>query len=46
MLKTASGAAKAIDTGASSANGVADELHKTKGVSEGDAGATGALRRL
>ena len=50
VLKTASGAAKAIDTGASSANGVADELHKTKGVSEGSGdvvgASTGALRRL
>ena len=49
VLKTTSGTAKAVDTGASSANGVADELHKTKGVSEGgdviDA-STGALRRL
>ena len=48
VLKTTSSAAKAIDT-EFSASGVADELHKTKGVSEGgdviDA-STGALRRL
>jgi hypothetical protein len=50
VLKTTSGAAKAVDTEAS-ASGVADELHKTKGVSEGASrdvvgASTGALRRL
>ena len=48
-LKTTSGAAKALDT-ETSASGVADELHKTKGVSEGSGdvvgASTGALRRL
>ena len=48
-LKTTSGAAKAVDT-ETSASGVADELHKTKGVSEGSGdvvgASTGALRRL
>ena len=48
-LKTTSGAAKALDA-ETSASGVADELHKTKGVSEGGGDAisasTGALRRL
>ena len=49
VLKTTSGAAKAIDT-EFSASGVADELHKTKGVSEGSGdvvgASTGAFRRL
>ena len=48
VLKTTSGAAKALDT-EFSASGVADEF-KTKGVSEGASGdvgaSTGALRRL
>ncbi len=49
-LKTTSGAAKADDT-EFSASGDADELHKTKGVSEGASGdvvgaSTGAPRRL
>ena len=48
VLKTTSGAAKALDT-EFSASGVADELHKTKGVSEGGdvvGASTGAPRRL
>ncbi len=49
VLKTTSSAAKAIDTEFSAS--VADELHKTKGVSEGASGdvvgaSTGASRRL